>query len=139
MEKDYTPEFKFQMVLQILKRQHTQKELEARYDIPPGTLAKWKAQFIENAPSIYQFVTYDTTKDIKNLSDTYMVRIRQLRQKNGYSQREIGQLLGTAQNMYARYENGRSQMSVRYLMKLALFYGVSMDYLAGLTEEGDES
>jgi hypothetical protein len=36
--------------------------------------------------------------------------------------------------MYARYERGANEMPVRHLIRLAKYYGVTMDYLCGLSD-----
>lgn len=36
--------------------------------------------------------------------------------------------------MYARYERGASELPVRHLIRLALYYNVSMEYIVGLTD-----
>ena len=50
------------------------------------------------------------------------------------TQNQIAEYLGTSQTMYARYERGANEMPVRHLIRLAKYYGVSMDYLCGLSD-----
>jgi hypothetical protein len=38
--------------------------------------------------------------------------------------------------MYARYENGLSKMPIRHLMMLVKLYGVSADYILGISDYG---
>lgn len=38
---------------------------------------------------------------------------------------------------YARYEKGERELPLNIAIRLAQFYGVSLDYLVGLTKEGD--
>ena len=59
--------------------------------------------------------------------------IRNLRIDNGYTQKQIAQQLGISQNTYSQYEVGVLNYPVDALMKLADFYGVSVDYLLGRT------
>ena len=59
--------------------------------------------------------------------------IRSLRQDNGYTQKQIAQMLGISQNTYSQYEIGVLNYPVDVLMKLADFYQVSVDYLLGRT------
>ena len=63
----------------------------------------------------------------------YTTRIRNLREDSDKTQQEIADYLGTSQTMYARYERGANEMPIRYLIKLAQYYHVSLDYLCGLT------
>lgn len=59
--------------------------------------------------------------------------IRSLRIDNGYTQRQIAELLGISQNTYSQYEIGVLNYPVDALIKLADFYNVSIDYLLGRT------
>ena len=59
--------------------------------------------------------------------------IRNLRIDNGYTQKQIAQELGISQNTYSQYEVGVLNYPVDALIKLADFYGVSVDYLLGRT------
>lgn len=59
----------------------------------------------------------------------YVKRIRDLREDNDKTQQNIADVLGTSQTMYARYERGANELPVRHLLKLADYYGVSVDYI----------
>ena len=65
----------------------------------------------------------------------YIKRMRDLREDRDKTQREIAQVLGTSQTMYARYERGASELPIRHLIRLAKFYGVSSDYILGLSQQ----
>ena len=60
--------------------------------------------------------------------------IRKLRTDTGYTQKQIAKLLGVSQNTYSQYEIGVLNYPVDALVKLADFYGVSVDYLLGRTD-----
>lgn len=64
----------------------------------------------------------------------YMRRIRDLREDNDLTQREVADALGTSQTMYARYERGANELPIRHLIGLCKLYGVSADYILGLQE-----
>ena len=51
--KEYASEFKFKVVLEMLKQENTQTELSQKYGIPACTLRAWYNQFIENGESIF--------------------------------------------------------------------------------------
>ena len=61
--------------------------------------------------------------------------IRNLRIDRGYTQKQIGEYLGISQNTYSQYEIGVLNYPVDVIIKLAQLYGVSTDYLFGLTNE----
>ena len=60
-------------------------------------------------------------------------RIRNLREDSDISQERVAVLLNVSQATYSRYENGTLQMPLDSLIKLALFYNTSTDYLLNLT------
>ena len=51
------------------------------------------------------------------------------------TQQEIADLLCIKQTTYSKYELGRVAIPIDALMTLADFYGVSLDYLAGRSDE----
>lgn len=59
--------------------------------------------------------------------------IRDLREKHEYKQEIIAKHLGVVQQTYSNYEKGHTSLPLDYLVKLAKFYGVSANYLLGLT------
>lgn len=63
----------------------------------------------------------------------YNEKIRYLRERKGLYQEDIAKLLGTSQQQYSRYENG-TEMPYSLLIKLALFYEVSTDYILGISK-----
>lgn len=65
----------------------------------------------------------------------YIVRMRNLREDNDKTQKELASILKTSQTMYARYERGANELPIRHLITLARFYDVSTDYLLGITNE----
>ena len=66
---------------------------------------------------------------------TYVKRIRDLREDHDKTQEDIARVLGTSQTMYARYERGANEMPIHHLVTLCKYYGVSADYLLGLSEK----
>lgn len=65
----------------------------------------------------------------------YIKRIRDLREDNDKTQKEIADYLGTSQTMYARYERGANELPIRHLIALCKFYNVSADYILGLEKK----
>ena len=51
--------------------------------------------------------------------------LRDLREDNDYTQKEIANVLGTTQQMYSRYENGEIELPIRHLITLCKFYNVT--------------
>lgn len=64
----------------------------------------------------------------------YSKRIKELRERKGLYQSDIANLLETSQQQYSRYENG-TELPYSLLIKLAIFYETSTDYILGLTNK----
>lgn len=61
------------------------------------------------------------------------LRIRDLREDNDRKQKEIATYLMCDQSLYSKYERGERPLPLELAVKLADYYGVSLDYLAGRT------
>ena len=66
---------------------------------------------------------------------TYYENLRVIREDRGYTQKQIADVLETTQQYYSDYENGKREIPIRIYIRLSDFYNVSIDYLAGRTEE----
>lgn len=62
-------------------------------------------------------------------------RIRNIREDRDIRQRQVAKYLNVSQNTYSQYENGVISLSAETAVRLAEFYGTSVDYLLGLTDE----
>jgi transcriptional regulator with XRE-family HTH domain len=62
-------------------------------------------------------------------------RMLDLRKDRDMSQRQVAESLGLYTTTYARYERGEQEVPFCIAIALAKFYTVSLDYLAGLTNE----
>ena len=63
------------------------------------------------------------------------MRIKDLREDNDITQKELAEYLHIKQNTYSQYENGQQQLPLDVLIALAKFYNTSTDYILGLTTE----
>lgn len=61
-------------------------------------------------------------------------RLRDLREDNDLTQKQIADILGTAREQYNKYELGKQEIPFHHAIALAKYYNVSLDYLAGLTD-----
>lgn len=59
------------------------------------------------------------------------MNLKNLRQIKGISQRELGRQLKIAGTMISRYERGEAEPNIATLIKMADFFGVSVDTLIG--------
>ena len=62
-------------------------------------------------------------------------RIIELRKNNNLKMSEIANLLEISVELYSLYENGKREISISKLSKLAKFYNTSIDYIVGDTDE----
>ncbi len=62
-------------------------------------------------------------------------RFRDMREDADLSRRELAEKLNIPQTSYTRYETGQREMPLHIAVKLADFYKVSLDYLAGRTDK----
>lgn len=62
-------------------------------------------------------------------------RVRELRLEKGLNQTSVAKTLGMSQTGYSKYETGENDIPTEILIKLARFYGTSVDYILGLTSD----
>ena len=63
------------------------------------------------------------------------LRIRDLREDRDLKQRQLAGLLHCDQSLYSKYERGERPLPLEHAETLADFYGVSVDYLLGRTDD----
>ena len=59
------------------------------------------------------------------------LKIKELRERCGYSQLKIARYLYCDQSLYSRYESGSRSLPLGAAVRLADLYGVTLDYLVG--------
>lgn len=64
-------------------------------------------------------------------------RIRDLREDANLSQRQIAEIIHMHKTTYTRYESGEREVPLNIAVLLAKHYGVSLDYIAGLSPRRD--
>ena len=62
-------------------------------------------------------------------------RLIELREKNKLSQAEAAKEFGVVVRAYQRYEYGEREPRLSTFIRMADFYGVSLDYLAGRSDK----
>ena len=62
-------------------------------------------------------------------------RIRDMRTDRGLTQVDVAKIPHVSQNTYSQYEIGTTRYPLDAVVTLAEYYGVSVDYLVGLTDE----
>ncbi len=65
----------------------------------------------------------------------YRTRLRSVREDRDYTQAEIGRIINKSQQGYNHIETGRAELKIDDLIVLCRFYGLSADYLIGLSDK----
>ena len=62
------------------------------------------------------------------------MKLKEIREENGFTQNQIANFLNIKQNTYSQYENEKRQLPIDVLIKLARLYKVSTDYILELED-----
>lgn len=65
----------------------------------------------------------------------YFPRLRDLREDEDLKQKDIADILRISQQHYSQYERGERELPMSFFIILAKKYKVSLDYIAGLTND----
>jgi len=69
----------------------------------------------------------------------YYPRIKDLREDKELLQKDIAKILNISQRGYSHYETGNIDIPTQVLIKLSIFYNVSIDYILGQTNKKDKN
>ena len=59
------------------------------------------------------------------------LKLKEVREEFGYTQKQVAEYLCVRQNTYSQYESYKREIPLTLLIKLADLYDVSVDYLLG--------
>ena len=65
----------------------------------------------------------------------FFERMKELRGECGETQLQVAEAIGVTMRQYQRYESGDQKPGLDYLIALADHFNVTLDYLAGRTDE----
>lgn len=51
------------------------------------------------------------------------------------TQRQVAEYLHCDQSLYSKYERGERALPLEFAVRLSALYGVTLDYLAGLSDD----
>lgn len=63
------------------------------------------------------------------------MRLKELREEKNLSQKQVSVAIKTNQSNIARWENGINEPAISFAIALADYFGVTVDYLIGRTDE----
>ena len=78
--RTFSSEFKVQVVLELLSGSKSQAELAREHRLKPDTIARWKRQFLENAPRLFE---------LQGPGDAAIARIAELERALGRKTMEL--------------------------------------------------
>lgn len=62
------------------------------------------------------------------------MKLKDIREDRDLTQEQLAKILNCKQNTYQQYESGKRQIPIQALIKLALFYNISLDYILDLPD-----
>ena len=68
------------------------------------------------------------------LSGVIEMKLRELREQKGVTQKEVATAIGCTATVYSRYERGEREPDIATLCSLANYFQVSTDTLIGYTK-----
>ena len=77
----------------------------------------------------------NTDKTYLFLGDNMNLRIRELREDLDLKQKQVAEDLICDQSLYSKYERGERPLPLELADRLADYFGTSVDYLLGRTDE----
>ena len=97
MEKrrNFKPEEKAKIVIEILKEEKTLNEIAAEYEIHPNQLSRWKAEFLNNAGRAFSKETDEIEKvkqSYEKEKDELLRQIGQLSYEVAWLKKKSGRL-----------------------------------------------
>lgn len=69
------------------------------------------------------------------MENYHFPRLKDLREDKDLNQAQVAEIIGTSQQYYGKYENGIRPIPFDRVIVLAKYYNVSIDYIAGLTND----
>lgn len=95
--RHFSPEFKAQVTLELLREEHTVNELAAKHQISPVLIGRWKAEFLERAPEVFRNGPSDAEKEVVEQTEHIMDlerKVGQLTIEADFLKKKSRELLG---------------------------------------------
>lgn len=65
----------------------------------------------------------------------YLKRVRELREARNLTQTDVCRVIGIQQPQYNRYETGKRDFPLAYIVEVALLFNTSVDYILELSDD----
>jgi len=94
-KREYSPEYKAKIVLEVLKEERTMSEIASREGINVNQIGNWKHEFLENAGRVF-----GKSRDEKAAAS----EVREMKEKEREYQAKVGQLTLEVDFLKKKYE-----------------------------------
>jgi len=97
--REYTPEYKASLILEILREENTLNEIAYREKINPKQLGNWKQEFIKNAGRVFaqsknEKLYEEKLEDMKETERDYQAKVGQLTLEVDFLKKKHEQVYG---------------------------------------------
>lgn len=65
----------------------------------------------------------------------YLKRVKELREARNLTQQDVCNVIGIQQPQYNRYETGKRDFPLAYIVEVALLFNASVDYILELSDD----
>ena len=65
----------------------------------------------------------------------YLKRVKELREARNLTQTDVCKVIGIQQPQYNRYETGKRDFPLAYIVEVALLFNTSVDYILELSDD----
>jgi len=87
--REYTPEYKAKLVIEVLREEQTMSEIASREEISLTQLSNWKSEFLANAERVFSKSRDEKTaskqiEEMKEVEHAYQAKVGQLTLENDF-------------------------------------------------------
>lgn len=98
-KRQFTPEFKAKIVLEILREEKSISEIGNREEIAVSQLHGWKKEFLENSARVFSQTKIEreaklNTRELADREQALMAKVGQLTIENDWLKKKSAQVLG---------------------------------------------
>ena len=118
--RNFTPEFKTEVVLEALTGESSQAELCRRHNLSEDQVSKWKQQFLENAVCVFTATDKQSSKDAERIAHLERL-VGRMGRGNGHPKKSIDIVGLTPSEQRHVVETLRKEYSMRQICEVLDF------------------
>jgi transposase-like protein len=97
--REYTPEYKANLVIEVLREEQTMSEIASRESISLKQLSNWKSEFLGNAPRVFsqsrdEKAAVRELAELKEVERDYQAKVGQLTLEVDFLKKKHEQIYG---------------------------------------------